>query len=651
MSVCCTTVARIRFKPEGSSVSVIRPRRPAPGRSLQEQAPHLSVEWHPTRNGALTPASVSTGSSLHAWWLCNRCGFEWSARVSSRTRPLGAGCPPCGSQSAARKKSVPLQGISLAAKYPQIADQWDYQRNAPASPHLVGPGSNQRYWWLCFCGNSWQARPSDRTRDGAKAPTACPGCSRRATARRMARPEPENSLALLHPLLAVQWHAKRNGGLKPHDVSPGSNRAAWWKGPCGHEWQARVSRRAEGHGCPYCAGRRVGYGNDLASREPAIAARWHPTLNGNITADKVTFASGKHAWWLCPTCAHEWKARIGSQRDGRDCPRCGRVAAARGARIPRQGVLLVDSHPDIAKEWHPSLNEHDQLSEIATMSGRTVWWLGSCGHSWDRPVGERVRNLEGCPYCSGHRAGYGNDLATRFPTLAAEWHPKYNGDLSPADVLPGSGRKVWWKASCGHEWRTSVTVRSRGSGCPACSTTRESRQQTDLELALLTLVPGLSLRHRAVTAGGRLWRCDMVWPGRRLVVEYDGSYWHRNTEARDLRKATAIRKAGWTVVRIREEPLRALHPHDLVIPPLDVARVVLAAERIARHFACILLPGIRPPVPEALTRADAVVREHGSWFHAWRNRETRSAKPPPQRLRQQRQAPAPPQAGSGGPPC
>ncbi len=231
----------------------------------------------------------------------------------------------------------------------------------------------------------------------------------------------------------------------------------------------------------------------------------------------------------------------------------------------------MDTQPHLAAEWHPSLNTTAQLSETATNSGMTVWWLGACGHAWDYPVGARVRTRAGCPYCSGHRTGYGNDLATLHPQLASEWHPERNGDLTPSDVVPGSSARVWWRASCGHQWRTFVFVRSRGSGCPACAPTPESRQQTDLELALLIFVPGLGLRDRAVALGERLLQCDMVWPGRRLVIEYDGSYWHRHTTERDIRKAKTLREAGWVVVRVREQPLKALHPYDVLVAPVDVA--------------------------------------------------------------------------------
>jgi len=36
------------------------------------------------------------------------------------------------------------------------------------------------------------------------------------------------------------------------------------------------------------------------------------------------------------------------------------------------------------------------------------------------------------------------NLKTINPKLAEEWHPTKNGNLTPKDVLPKSGKKVWW---------------------------------------------------------------------------------------------------------------------------------------------------------------------------------------------------------------
>ena len=62
---------------------------------------------------------------------------------------------------------------------------------------------------------------------------------------------------------------------------------------------------------------------------------------------------------------------------------------------------------------------------------------------------------------------------TAYPHLLAEWHPEKNGDLDPATITYGSGKRVWWLCQvCGREWSVSPnqrTSRGRDRGCPYCS--------------------------------------------------------------------------------------------------------------------------------------------------------------------------------------
>jgi hypothetical protein len=66
------------------------------------------------------------------------------------------------------------------------------------------------------------------------------------------------------------------------------------------------------------------------------------------------------------------------------------------------------------------------------------------------------------------RASQDYNLYVLKPELIMEWHPTMNTHLRPRDVTPGSGKKVWWLCSDGHEWQAAVYSRSRGSGCPHC---------------------------------------------------------------------------------------------------------------------------------------------------------------------------------------
>ena len=65
--------------------------------------------------------------------------------------------------------------------------------------------------------------------------------------------------------------------------------------------------------------------------------------------------------------------------------------------------------------------------------------------------------------------------------------------------------------------------------------------------------------------GGRVLDCDIILRKEGLIVEFDGSYWH-NSDAmydRDTTKTEALHRAGWTVIRVREEPLKPTSPSDV----------------------------------------------------------------------------------------
>jgi len=46
--------------------------------------PELSKEWHPVKNGTLTPSDILYNHSDEVWWQCPSCGREWLARPKNR---------------------------------------------------------------------------------------------------------------------------------------------------------------------------------------------------------------------------------------------------------------------------------------------------------------------------------------------------------------------------------------------------------------------------------------------------------------------------------------------------------------------------------------------------------------------------------------
>ena len=275
---------------------------------LASQRPDLAALWHPTKNAPLTAEQVTMGTHHKAWWVCEK-GHEWQAAV--KTRVSGTGCPYC-----ANRAVVPGEN-DLTTTHPELAQEWDVEKNT-RTPSEITSGTNRKVWWHCEKGHQWQASVASRVRGAG-----CPHCAGKK------RVPQENNLGSQFPDIAAQWHPTKNGKLTPETCSPSSNRKVWWRCPLGHEYQAAVgARTVNGSDCPYCTGRKVLAGfNDLATLEPAIAASWHPTLNGTLTPQDVTTGSRRKVWWECPE-GHVWKAvvysRARKQKTG--CPVCaGRV--------------------------------------------------------------------------------------------------------------------------------------------------------------------------------------------------------------------------------------------------------------------------------------------------------------------------------------
>ena len=210
----------------------------------------------------------------------------------------------------------------------------------------------------------------------------------------------------------------------------------------------------------------------LAESYPEVLNLWSD--RNDCSASSVKASSHRLIWWSCPQ-GHEWQARVFSVvKDGCRCPFCtGRKA------VPGESDLAT-LRPDILAQWNREKNSLDP-TQVMPSAHDLAWWICDKGHQWQARIFSRTREKSaGCPYCTGKKVlpGY-NDLASRFPELAAQWHPRLNGELTPEQVSPGSNKKVWWCCPEGHVWYAVVYGRTRqkGTGCPVCAGTARSRER------------------------------------------------------------------------------------------------------------------------------------------------------------------------------
>ena len=652
--------------------------------------PELSKEWNYDRNGELTPYDVIAGSNKKVWWRCDK-GHEWESSIEKRYREK-QGCPYCSNQKACIDNC-------LATINPELSKEWHPIKNGDLTPYDVMAGSSKKVWWKCSKGHEWQSTIADRNTG-----KNCPYCSNRYV-------NDDNCLVTINPELSKEWNYDRNGELTPYDIVAGSGQKVWWKCSKGHEWQANISSRNKGTGCPYCNGYQTSFPeqtiyfylkkifknvhnrykyngieldvfiedinlgieydgakyhsseeairrdinkNDLLSkmdikflriredgcpiidmkgfeyikykrysnysnikeliedildriikinnkyidecmslinevdidkdrfkilgqyknsdfryvnntRFNQLSKEWNYLRNGNLKLENFKVASKEYVWWKCDK-GHEWKAIIGSRYNGTGCPYCS------NQKVCIDNCLATIS-PKLSKEWHPIKNEDLTPYDVIPGSSKKVWWKCDKGHEWQASISSRYTGA-GCPYCSNQKACIDNCLATINPELSKEWHPIKNGDLTPYDVVYGSGKKVWWKCNKGHEWQSPIRERSKGRGCPYCT-----GKKICIDNCLATINPELSKEWHPIKNGDLTpydvmpgsskkvwWKCDKghEWEAR-ISNRSNGSKCHyctgqKVTIDKSLGNLNKVLSKEWNLIKNKE-----LTPYDVGI--------------------------------------------------------------------------------------
>ncbi len=166
--------------------------------------------------------------------------------------------------------------------------------------------------------------------------------------------------------------------------------------------------------------------------------------------------------WVCKKDErHIWTASVRSRTKGSNCLVCKGNVVIKGVND------LASVRPDLLAFWDFSLNALGP-DQITINSRKICNWKCEHGHLWSTRPAALTRGLR-CPYCAGQRVDKSNALATLAPDLAGEWDFTKN-ILTPEQVVPRSGREVFWVCDQGHSYQARVISRYlRKTGCPICS--------------------------------------------------------------------------------------------------------------------------------------------------------------------------------------
>lgn len=384
--------------------------------------PELASEWHPTLNGTLTPQMVTACSHKKVWWQCKKHPEHvWQSVVKARHLQK-RGCLYCVNQKV-------MAGYNdLGTIHPDIAAEWNYEKNEGLTPQMVTPSSRKRVWWRCSkCGYEWTSTVHHRSTSGS----GCLYCAH------MAVVPGKNDFATMFPHLAKEWNYERNGDLRPDMFLPRSTKCVWWIGECGHEWQAKIYARSNGNNCPICK-------RELHTSFPEQALFFYTKkiYPDAINGDRST---GKEADIIIPS---------------------------------QKIVIEVNGY-----HWHKNSREKDMIKMLHFVKlGYRFYVMHEAKEEWESPCERFIK----CDFSKYGSLEYGIEKILRWiaqdndidvdlardtikiheqyisrvktnsvastPELLAKWHPTKNGKLNPEFISRGSRKLFWWKNDRGYEW-------------------------------------------------------------------------------------------------------------------------------------------------------------------------------------------------------
>ena len=251
---------------------------------------------------------------------------------------------------------------------PDLAKEWDKEKNEGLLPSQFTRGSHYYAWWTCHrCGHGWRARVGSRSRG-----SGCPECAKEKLRARNATPKKGQSLADLYPNIASELVKELNNGIDATSIKPGSNYVYTWRcAMCGETWTemalVRTCRHRDEAGCPSCRQkaflrRRMESpdGNLLMNTHPEIAAEWNYGKNraDGIDLEDVATYSNLCVWWK-GKCGHEWTAIVQNRtRHGHGCPVCSKWLRT---SFPEKVLLYYVSKvfPDAIGNAHGIINRKE----------------------------------------------------------------------------------------------------------------------------------------------------------------------------------------------------------------------------------------------------------------------------------------------------
>lgn len=240
--------------------------------------------------------------------------------------------------------------------------------------------------------------------------------------------------------------------------------------------------------------------NSLINYNPELAKEWHPTKNGELTPDKISYGSDKKVWWI-GKCGHEWKTKVNLRNNGSQCPYCSNHKLLVGFND------LNTTSTELSKLLY---KKEYGYTCMKSSTKKLLWKCDKCKSLYVRSVNSQSKSKR-CPYCSGTKVNSTNSILSN-ERLINMWNFELNVDILIDEKSKNSTEKVFWKCEKNHAWEATIHSIRVGGGCPYCSNKKLLKGYNDMwttnpELAKVLANPEDGYKYMQSSAKKVDWKC------------------------------------------------------------------------------------------------------------------------------------------------
>lgn len=334
--------------------------------------PDLAPQWHPTKNGNLTPYDIGAGSGKRVWWKCPE-GDDHVWRADVKRRCLGRGCPICIGRKV-------VDSNSFLTLYPELAKQLHPTKNGGLDPNKYRPYSNKTVWWKCPKGDEHEWKTSFNMRVQG---TGCPKCN-------SAKSAPELRIYCeLKTIFPNTENRKKVLGREVDIYIPELNLGIEYDGWYWHKNKESMDKQKN---------------QALKSELFLLRVRENglkKILETDILLDKKEINLNSFKEILCfiidnsllKSKNFEKKIKAYLEReDWSATNEFNKIQYERNGLVYERSISFL--YPEIASQWHYEKNYPLVPEQFTPTSKKKVWWKDFLGHEWEALIISRVRRIK-----------------------------------------------------------------------------------------------------------------------------------------------------------------------------------------------------------------------------------------------------------------